>query len=307
MDGRIETVAGVAPRSLAPSEVVRRALFAAVATVVIVVNAIGVPYFVSSSAVRLRHPLHPWFKPSGSVGQSLGILALLLFLFVWLYPLRKRLGAALRAGSVARWLDFHVAAGILVPFVAATHAGWRFTGLIGLGYGAMAVVALSGAIGRYLYVRIPRGRDGVELGRDEAGAERRALLGRLSETTGLAPHELEAALAIGTPSRAARGPLHAIPSMIADDLTRRRTVRALVSRLGEAGAPSSRLDRGALREVVRLARREVALSQQVRMLDAAQRVFRLWHAAHQPFAATALLAVLAHVIVAIAVGQTWFW
>jgi hypothetical protein len=36
-------------------------------------------------------------------------------------------------------------------------------------------------------------------------------------------------------------------------------------------------------------------------------VFRHWHAAHRPFAITALFAVCAHVIVAIRMGQTWFW
>jgi ADP-ribose pyrophosphatase YjhB (NUDIX family) len=307
MESRLEALAGAAPRGVPAADRIRRAIFTIVVTILIAVNAAGLGYYTASSVTRLRHPLRAYFKPSGTVGQPLAILALLLFLFLWLYPLRKRLGARVGAGSVARWLDFHIAAGILAPFVAATHAGWRFSGLIGLGYGAMVVVALSGAIGRYLYTRIPRSLDGAELGRNEAGAERRALLGKLSETTGLAPHEIEQALAIGSPSRSARGPVQVIGAMFADDLARRRTVRALVSRLAAAGARAEKLDPATLREVARLARREMALDQQVRMLDAAQRVFRLWHAAHQPFAATALLAVLTHVIVAIAVGQTWFW
>jgi hypothetical protein len=307
VERRMELLAGAAPRELPLAEYIRRALFTVVVTILIAVNAAGLSFYAASSSTRLRHTLRSYFKPSGVVGQALGILALLLFLFLWLYPLRKWLGAKLRAGSVALWLDFHIAAGILVPFVAATHAGWRFTGLIGLGYASMVVVALSGAIGRYLYTRIPRSRDGVELSREESGAERRALLGKLTEATGLAPHEIEQALAVGSSSGASRGPLQAIAMMFSDDLARRKTVRALVARLAAAGAQAARLDRGTLREVARLARREMALRQQVRMLDAAQRVFRLWHAAHRPFAATALLAVLAHVIVAITVGQTWFW
>ena len=54
------------------------------------VNAIGVPYFLLSAADRLRSPLHPWFKPTGFIGQSAGILALLMFLSMWLYPLRRK-------------------------------------------------------------------------------------------------------------------------------------------------------------------------------------------------------------------------
>jgi hypothetical protein len=51
----------------------------------------------------------------------------------------------------------------------------------------------------------------------------------------------------------------------------------------------------------------MALTQQARMLDATQRVFRLWHIAHRPFAFAALVAVFVHVGVVVAMGMTWFW
>ena len=59
--------------------------------------------------------------------------------------------------------------------------------------------------------------------------------------------------------------------------------------------------------VVHLASREISLAQQARMLDATQRVFGYWHVAHRPFAVTALVAVVIHVAVVVAVGATWFW
>ena len=49
----------------------------------------------------------------------------------------------------------------------------------------------------------------------------------------------------------------------------------------------------------------MALSQQIRMLDATHRLFGYWHTAHKPFAVTALLAVTAHVAVAVALGAAW--
>lgn len=58
---------------------------------------------------------------------------------------------------------------------------------------------------------------------------------------------------------------------------------------------------------MKLASREIALSQQVRMLEATQRVFRYWHVAHKPFALTALFAVVVHVAVVVALGATWFY
>ncbi|MBZ5638132.1 MAG: hypothetical protein LAO51_05155 [Acidobacteriia bacterium] len=287
------------------SEKVRRALFVVVVAALLAANGAGLSYYLSPMAERMRHPLRPLFKPSGLVGQSFGILALFLFLFLWLYPLRKQFPSLAFTGSVSRWLDFHIPAGILIPFVAATHASWHFTGLIGLGYAALMVVFFSGIVGRYLYTRIPRSRSGIELGREEAAAERRALLGTLSEATGLAPGEIEEALSPRSRKGAPKGTLDAVTRMIADDLSRRRAVRALVRRLraeghGESAGPLR------LRTISRLARREMALDQQARMLDAIQSVFRLWHAAHRPVAFTALVAVIIHVTVAILVGQTWF-
>ena len=60
-----------------------------------------------------------------------------------------------------------------------------------------------------------------------------------------------------------------------------------------------------LRRIAALARREMAISQQMRLLDVTNRVFRHWHLAHQPFAITAFVAVIVHVAVAVAFGATW--
>jgi hypothetical protein len=56
---------------------------------------------------------------------------------------------------------------------------------------------------------------------------------------------------------------------------------------------------------VKLAKEEIRLGQQLRVLDATQSVFRYWHVAHRPVSITALIAVAIHVGVAIAMGQTW--
>lgn len=279
----------------------RAVVFTVLLAAVLAINAAGLPYYASSAAERLRHPLKPWLRPTGPVGQSLGVLAFALFLFLWLYPLLKSLRGRLRVGSLALWLDAHVAAGLLIPLLAATHAGWRFTGLIGLGYGAMFIVALSGIVGRYLYTRIPRSRSGVELGREECAAQRRQLLGELCAETGLAPGEIDRALfPAGLAPRGGLGA--ALRQLVADDLGRRRAVRAFLRQL----PPEAQVDRARLRRVARLARRELALAQRVRALDALHRVFRWWHAAHRPLAVMALVAVLVHVGVAIAFADTWF-
>lgn len=270
----------------------------AVVVAVFVVMVAGRRYYEAPIAERVRDPWHPWLKPSGTIGQALGILALALFLFLWLYPMRKKLGRrAGKLGSVPHWLDVHIVAGLLVPVVAALHAGWRFHGLIGLGYVSMFVVCVSGVIGRYLYIHIPRGRNGVALSREEVASERRALVEAMARAASVAPEEIERRL-VPHGAAASTHPLAVLRQMVVDDVGRSRSAASLARRLG--------LDPKAGREVVRLARREMALSQRARMLEGVQRVFRYWHAAHRPFAITALVAVTLHVIVAVVLGQTWF-
>ena len=190
--------------------------------------------------------------------------------------------------------------------LAAAHAGWRFDGLIGLGYLSMLLVALSGVIGRYLYTHIPRSRTGLELGRDEAASERRALLTEIAIATGRDPRRIEQALAVDAGSYRGLNPFQTLLRMIQDDFARGRVLRALRAEWERPVAGGPPPDRKALARALRLARREIAIAQQVRMLDASRHVFGLWHVAHRPFAITALIAVIVHVVVAMWIGGIGF-
>jgi hypothetical protein len=263
------------------------------------VTAFGLPYYLAPIAERVRHPLHVWLKPSGPVGQTAGIVTFAMFVFMWLYPLRKKLRRLAFTGSLGRWLDVHIACGLLIPFVGAVHAGWRFQGLIGLGYVAMLLVSASGVVGKYLYSRIPRSRSGVELGLEQAEARRRALLAEIARASGLDPDEIERVLSPGD-ARGFTGLARAVTDLLAGDVARWRAVRRLRHELRN-------LDPSSIREIVRLARREMALAQQLRMLAATHRVFRFWHVAHRPFAISAFVAVTIHVVVVVSLGVTWLW
>ncbi len=266
----------------------------------------GEPYYVLPVAERVRHPYHTWLRPSGYIGQSAGIVALAIFIFLWLYPLRKKYRWLAFTGAIARWLDVHVAAALLLPLLVTIHAGWRFGGVIGLGFWAMMIVWSSGVIGRYIYARIPRGRSGVEMDRHEIAAERKRLLEEIAVQTGLDHQLVERTLATAAPP-AGLGALGTLRRMIADDLARRRAARRL-RELCATRSPRGRTgyDRSVARAVA-LARREMALTQQARLLDATHDLFRYWHVAHRPVAIGALVAVLVHVGVVVALGATWLW
>lgn len=279
----------------------RRALVPALA--LLALCCAGSPYYFLSTAQRVRHAWHPWLRPSGYVGQTAGIVCFAIFVFLWLYPLRKRAPWLAFTGSVARWLDVHVTVGLLLPLIGAVHAAWHFGGLIGLGYAAMCVVVLSGLVGRYIYVRIPRHRNGLELSRDEVASDRRELITSLSQLTRLPPAQIESMLA--PPAAPPGGLLTTVAVMVRDDFARRSAGRRLVERVREEGR--GEFGRESLRELLALARKEMALAQQIRLLDQTYSVFRFWHAAHKPVAISAFVAVAIHVGVVTTVGATWFW
>lgn len=271
----------------------------------VAINVAGAPYYTLAMAERVRAPLHAWLRPSGYVGQTAGIMALLIFTFLWLYPLRKKLKQLTFLGSVGRWLDVHVTAALTMPLLLAIHAAWQFDGVIGLGYYAIMLVCASGVIGRYLYTRIPRTRTGVELSLEQVAAQRRVLILEIAATTGLTSDVVERMLE----DRSARGEhanaLRVLYELLTSDIRRWRRMRELRQRWRALTRGRHALPKAELTEVLRLADREISLDQQSRMLAATHRVFRYWHVAHRPVAISALLAVIIHVAVVVAVGATW--
>jgi hypothetical protein len=295
-------------RAPIPKRPIRRGVQAVwiIAGALTLMNLVGAPYYLLSRGERVRSPLHPWLKPSGYIGQSAGLLAVAVFLFLWLYPLRKKFRWLAWTGAIARWLDVHVLLALALPLLVAIHASWHFTGVIGLGFWAMMIVWASGVIGRYIYTRIPRGRAGIELSLEEIASNRAELLEEIATRTGLPADELATMLAIDPAPSAGSGFYATLRRMVMDDLARRRAARALRRRF-EAAPRRRASDREDLNEALKLANREIALTQQVRMLDATHNLFRFWHVAHRPVAVAALAAVVIHVAVVVSLGATWLW
>ena len=289
------------PRSAAP---VVAAVFA---VLLLGLNLFGLQYYLLPKAEQVRSPLHVWLRPSGYIGQGAGVVALAIFLFLWLYPLRKKFRWLAFTGALSKWLDVHSLAALGLPLLVAAHATWKFGGVIGIGFWSMMVVWASGIVGRYLYARIPRSQAGVELTIEEIGAQRQALLEEIAQRSGLDATAIESVLDADPTPTAGLGPWQTVRRMVADDLRRRRAAAELRRRIQRTRPMNRRDDAAMLTEVLRLANREMALVQQSRMLEATQNVLRFWHVAHRPLAVTALAAVLIHVAVVVSLGATWFW
>src|ERR1700733_9279635 len=68
----------------------------------------GGDYYRLSQAERPFSAKHHLLKPSGLIGINLGVLGVLMFLAIFVYPLRKRWAWLQKLGQSKHWLDFHV-------------------------------------------------------------------------------------------------------------------------------------------------------------------------------------------------------
>ena len=106
-------------------------------------------------------------------GLSLGVVGFVMMLMTEiLYSLRKRSRLA-RWGRMSDWLRFHIVTGLVGPYMVLLHTSWKFNGLAGVITLFTIVIVVSGFIGRYIYTRIPRTADGLEI---DSGLSREALI-----------------------------------------------------------------------------------------------------------------------------------
>jgi hypothetical protein len=96
-------------------------------------------------------------------GHSIGIVGFILMLMTeTLYSLRKR-SRSVRWGRMSTWLQFHIFTGLVGPYMVLLHTSWKFNGLAGVTTLLTVIIVVSGFIGRYIFTRIPRTLDGLEI------------------------------------------------------------------------------------------------------------------------------------------------
>ncbi|MHC4956143.1 MAG: NAD(P)-binding domain-containing protein [Planctomycetota bacterium] len=156
------------------------------------VNAIGIAFFFSLAAlvwalwhvdyyqlashVRPTHDKHVLLRPARGIGLGLGIAATVMVAVNLLYLVRRSPRFRFRLGSLQHWMTSHLATGILALLCALLHgamAPGETPG--GHAFWALAVLLVTGAIGRYFYAYVPRAANGRELELNEAKAELRRL------------------------------------------------------------------------------------------------------------------------------------
>ena len=278
-------------------------------SVVLVIAGYGYDYYLLSATQRPFSPKHEILRPSGTIGIRLGMLGVLMFFLIYLYPLRKKWGWLGRQGNSRHWLDFHIVLGTTAPIVIAFHSSFKFGNIAGMAFWSMLMVTLSGFIGRYLYAQIPRNLNAAELSIKEIREKEAALKKELAEQRATFGFAADALYQLPSAAEVAKTPAVAsLISMVLIDF--RRPFRTSWIRLRQAGFAAWLFSlfgflptrNPGLERALRIAKTEAKLSKSIAFLSRTQRIFQLWHVIHRPFSyAFAILAII-HITLALYMG-----
>ena len=265
----------------------------------VLVGLDGWTYYTTPAAVRGYTRAHQMLRPAGRVGHLFGVGGFVLMLVPMAYSVRKKVRRFRDAGSIKTWLEVHIFCGIFGPVMVTFHTAFRFNGIVSVAYWSMVAVVLSGFVGRYLFVRIPKSIRGHEL--TQADLNTRALQLSRELSAAALPEKLLAEIE-AFEQRVA--PPHDRPSYAAlffgeikmrREITRfRRTVEQ------RAIAPALHHD------VIEVAAERATLMRRIAYLNKTKRLFELWHVFHIPLVYIMFVIVLMHVAVTMYMGYVPF-
>ncbi len=254
----------------------------------------GYDYYQTPLEERFYHPKHEWFKATGLFGHGLGIIGtLMIAIGVFVYIPAKKYGFLERFIRLKYLLEFHIFLCTLGPILILFHTTFKFGGIVSIAFWSMVLVVLSGVIGRYIYLQIPRSINGRELSLQEIRAEEQNLergLGLLSKYSQEWHRKI---LAYTNPKKG----LWARPAY-----ARKFRLELKRNLKEEAG-----LEPSDLKSILQASKAQIAMRHKIERLELMQRLFRYWHVAHRPFALIMLFIVIVHVVITVAMGYYWIF
>jgi hypothetical protein len=271
--------------------------------------AYGFDYYTTSWVNRPFSPKHALLRPSGPIGINMGLLGVLMFFVIFLYPLRKRWGWLGKQGNSRHWLDFHVILGTAAPLVIALHSSFKFGGIAGMAFWIMTAVTLSGFIGRYLYSQIPRSLNAAELTIKEIQEAEVQLRWKAEDKHDEIGTSLIDLFELPTAEQVARTPMvAALCWMMYLDFRRPFQVSWLRLRAAGIGAwiislfgilSTRNIE---LEHAIQSARKQASLSKRILFLSRTKQVFNLWHVVHRPFSYSFAMLAIVHIVVVLGMG-----
>jgi hypothetical protein len=165
----------------------------------------------------------------------------------------------------------------------------------------MVAVVLSGVIGRFIYIQIPRTIQGRELSLSEIKEAREKMNQILKEQYQVEDKLYMAMIGIASaPSVEVQGGLL---TRYFQQASRKRKAKSEIRRMLAQTTLSARDKKGVLKGI----NEEMVLSSRINRLHTMQTLFKYWHVAHLPFALIMLIIMVIHVAITIIFGYRWIF
>ena len=262
----------------------------------------GFSYYRLGIEDRFFHPDHLILKPSGVWGHGLGIIgSVLIIIGVAFYMIRKRFRAFTRVGILKYWLEFHIFLCTLGPILILYHTTFKFGGLVAISFWSMVAVFLSGVIGWFIYIQIPRTIEGRELNLNEV-REMKSSIGNNIQNLVALDDESYNIIVESTKTKVELYHKNFLVRYIrkySDDMKTLRNVKAVLHR--------NKFTKEQQKPVLDLVKSDISLNRRIESLVIMQNMFKYWHVAHLPFALVMLIIMIIHVAVTIVFGYRWIF
>jgi len=260
----------------------------------------GAGYYSTPLAVRAYDPAHRLLRASGPVGQTLGLVGTVFMLVPFAYMARKRIKGFGTSGTLRSWLELHLFCGIVGPLMVTFHTSFKFNGIISAAYWSMVTVMLSGFIGRFLFVRIPRSIRGNELTRADLDRRAAELQDEIVQSVGDESimnkiDAFEARIAPGSDGRLSWFDL------LFGEIRMGRMLRAFDRALAESDVPQPLRE-----EIARLTLERGLVLRRAAYLQRTKTLFEAWHVFHLPLVYLLLVIAAAHIALAVYMGYVPF-
>lgn len=274
------------------------------ALVLILLGINGYQYYNTPIEERFFSPDHTTLEPSGTWGHGLGIIGTLMMIFgVAIYMIRKRSRKLFTVGYLKHWLEFHIFLCTVGPILVLYHTAFKFGGIVSVSFWSMVLVVLSGVIGRFIYIQIPRTIQGKEIDIKDLISMRQELEDKLSQEMLFDSRLLKELDELASPERyKSKNVFESLIFLFKDFFKIKKFLFKLKKNVIRAGFSKYRR-----KELINKAQAEIILSRRLGMLRTMQNLFRYWHIAHLPFALIMFVIMIIHVAVTIAFGYKWIF
>lgn len=257
----------------------------------------GFDYFITPYSQRPHHADYLIFKPAGRWGLRFAVIGTSMMLGLLLYVFRKRTPLFGEMFSLSSWLSVHIFFGIAGPLFILLHTSFKLNGIVAISFWAMILVAMSGVLGRYLYIQIPQNKQGDLQDLENLETEIASLANAYQARRGSSSVAFEECLA----SLSKEGNAGSLLSMIKEDLVQPFRWIGLSGKLTRIWG----LSKQDKRDLLPILRRKIKLERRIVRLDRIYRLFHYWHLLHRPIAAVMYLFMMIHIVVALLFGISW--